>query len=96
MYPHPWCMGISRCRGSTGTAEVCWGARGAWEGVVIQRGWQQWQGDGDQDGTEKAVVVAWREWQWWHGEGSGSGTERVAVVARRGQQQWHREGGQTV
>ena len=87
--------GHDAARASVGAVQVLLGRAGehVGHGVVIQRGWWQWQGDGDRGGMETAAAVARRGWWQWHGEGSGGSMERAAVVAQRGQRRWHGEGG---
>ena len=48
--------------GRAGVGVVLLGHAGehAGHGVVMQRGWWRWPGDGDRGGMERAAVVAWR------------------------------------
>ena len=66
-------------RAGVGAVRVLLGHAGerTGHGVVIQRGWWRWQGDGDGGGMERAAVVAWRGQRQWHGEGGSGGTEKV-------------------
>ena len=68
--------------GEAQTAGACWGVRRAWAGVVIQRGWQRWQGDGDGGGTERVAVAA----------SHGHATHPFLPVTRTGDAQTDRAG----